>query len=90
MPPRESDLETLRKKAASLIENSIDTGEIERGAELLRLAAETEKQMAENAKLSIEEQRLQAESRASYIARIAPWVSTLVLPGGLVLQDECF
>jgi len=40
--------------------------------------------------LSIEEQRLQPESLASYITRIAPWVSTLVLAGGLVLQGECF
>jgi hypothetical protein len=44
------DLEALRKKAASLIDQAPDVGEIERGATLLRLAAEVEKQRAETQK----------------------------------------
>jgi Pentapeptide repeats (8 copies) len=83
------EIESLLKKAATIIEQSNDPEAIEKGAQLLRLAAETEKQRVETQKLRVEEEKLKVEikdSRRNYITHITPWVSTLVLAGGLVMQ----
>jgi hypothetical protein len=69
-----NDLEILRRKAASLITESSQPADIQLGAELLKAAAEIENQTAETHK------------RRDPIAIITPWVSTILLVGGFLLQ----
>jgi hypothetical protein len=67
-------LEILRKKAAALISESSQAADVQLGAELLKAVAEIEKQNAETRK------------QQNYIAIITPWVSTILLVAGFLLQ----
>jgi hypothetical protein len=91
------DTEPIRAIAAALLARAVDDNSIDRAAQLLKLASETENQVAQAAKYAVEEQKLKddlsdsisrrkSEERKTYISILAPLFTTVVLAGTLVLQ----
>src|ERR1035441_1318109 len=91
------DPERIRAIAAALLEKSADNSSIDRAAQLLKLASETENQAAQAAKCAAEEQKPRddlVDARAhrrfqelkADIMALTPLLTTFVLAGTLVLQ----
>lgn len=88
------DPERIRAIAAALLEKPADDSSIDRAAQLLKLASETENQSAQAAKYAAEEQKLKddlvdarAHRRSQDIIALTPLFTTVVLAGTLALQS---
>ncbi|HEY3972047.1 MAG TPA: pentapeptide repeat-containing protein [Candidatus Sulfotelmatobacter sp.] len=95
------DTEQLRRIAFAIIEGGPENSSAQKGAELLRLVSEIEKQGAEARKLVAEELKIndeRKETRADkrhrrikdYIALLAPLFTTVVLAATLIQQSWQF
>jgi hypothetical protein len=96
-----TDTDKLRELANSTIGKSVDQPEIEKAAQLLKLAAEIDQCRAEARKANLDRRkvvqdlresrhRLKTEDTKAYISLLAPVFTTLVLAGTLVLQSYQF
>jgi hypothetical protein len=96
-----SDTDRLREIANSSIGKSGDPDEISKAAQLLKLAAEIDQCRADTQKSHLDEKkalqdlreserRLRADDTKTYISLLAPFFTTLVLAGTLVLQSYQF
>ena len=95
------DVERLRAIARDLLNKKSDEKSVDRAAQLLRQAAETENQAAQAAKSALDEQKLKADLSQSESARrseewkslitiVTPLFTTIVLALTLVQQSRQF
>lgn len=95
------DAGRIRAIAAVLLDKAVDDSSIDRAAQLLKLASETENQVAQAAKYAVEEQKLKddlsdsssrrrSEERKTNISILTPLFTTVVLAGTLILQSYQF